>query len=75
MLRAVLGRDLMGSKARILGVANPCVGLDSVAVASAGIAIETLPSELDRTVVGRLYRRPRRCFRFLKNLFLPTRIL
>jgi general nucleoside transport system ATP-binding protein len=32
--RAVLGRDLMGIEARILVVANPCVGLDFVATAS-----------------------------------------
>ena len=87
--RAVLGRDLMGGEARILVVANPCVGLDFVAIASVHnhlvelrnnggalllvsedldelvklsdrivvmsggvIAHETLPSELDRTVVG-----------------------
>jgi len=87
--RAVLGRDLMGNEAKILVVANPCVGLDFVATAfvhnhlveirndggalllvsedldelvkladrivvmSGGvIAHETLPSELDRTVVG-----------------------
>ncbi len=87
--RAVLGRDLMGGEARILVVANPCVGLDFVATASVHnhlvelrnnggalllvsedldelvkladrivvmsdgvIAHETLPSELDRAVVG-----------------------
>ena len=32
--RAVLGRDLMGGEARILVVANPCVGLDFVGTAS-----------------------------------------
>jgi ABC-type uncharacterized transport system ATPase subunit len=32
--KVVMGRDLMGGEARILVVANPCVGLDFVATAS-----------------------------------------